>query len=119
MQHPRRNLNGYRRHSWKEEECCNAGYLRYVRAYPCVSLLARRREDCGFEISVETSIPHLKTRAYIMSTVATTTAPTGSKPAPKKIPADQVPAVFQRYRTELQNLAQKIGELENEMEEHA
>ncbi|WWD22665.1 hypothetical protein CI109_107158 [Kwoniella shandongensis] len=30
-----------------------------------------------------------------------------------------VPVIFQRYRTELQNLAQKIGEIESEMEEHA
>lgn len=36
-----------------------------------------------------------------------------------KLTAQEVPAVFQRYRTELQNLAQKIGELESEMEEHA
>lgn len=27
--------------------------------------------------------------------------------------------MFQRYRTELQNLAQKIGELESELEEHS
>lgn len=27
--------------------------------------------------------------------------------------------MFQRYRTELQNLAQKIGELESELDEHA
>ncbi|WVQ82796.1 hypothetical protein IAT38_004928 [Cryptococcus sp. DSM 104549] len=31
----------------------------------------------------------------------------------------EVPAIFQRYRSELQNLAQKIGEIESEAEEHA
>jgi len=36
-----------------------------------------------------------------------------------KLTPQEVPAAFQRYRTELQNLAQKIGELESEMEEHA
>jgi prefoldin subunit 2 len=41
-----------------------------------------------------------------------------SKAQPKLSPND-VPAMFQRYRAELQNLAQKIGELENELEEHA
>jgi prefoldin subunit 2 len=39
--------------------------------------------------------------------------------APTKILSQDVPIIFQRYRTELQNLAQKIGELESEMEEHA
>lgn len=38
--------------------------------------------------------------------------------APAKLSAQEVPAMFQRYRTELQNLAQKIGELESELEEH-
>jgi prefoldin subunit 2 len=37
----------------------------------------------------------------------------------QKLAPNEVPVVFQRYRTELQNLAQKIGELESEMEEHA
>jgi prefoldin subunit 2 len=37
----------------------------------------------------------------------------------QKLQPNEVPVVFQRYRTELQNLAQKIGELESEMEEHA
>ncbi|GMK58774.1 hypothetical protein CspeluHIS016_0602160 [Cutaneotrichosporon spelunceum] len=36
-----------------------------------------------------------------------------------KVSQQDVPVLFQRYRTELQNLAQKIGELESEMEEHA
>ncbi|BEJ14380.1 hypothetical protein CspHIS471_0401470 [Cutaneotrichosporon sp. HIS471] len=36
-----------------------------------------------------------------------------------KISPQDVPVLFQRYRTELQNLAQKIGELESELEEHA
>lgn len=40
-------------------------------------------------------------------------------PAPVKLSPQEVPAMFQRYRTELQGLAQKIGELESEMEEHA
>lgn len=40
-------------------------------------------------------------------------------PAKQKLSPEEVPAAFQRYRTELQNLAQKIGELESEMEEHA
>ncbi|WVR03069.1 hypothetical protein IAU60_000058 [Kwoniella sp. DSM 27419] len=40
------------------------------------------------------------------------------KPAQKPNP-QEVPIIFQRYRTELQNLAQKIGEIESEMEEHA
>jgi len=44
-------------------------------------------------------------------------ATTSSKPA--KLSPQEVPAQFQRYRTELQNLAQKIGELESELEEHA
>ena len=44
-------------------------------------------------------------------------ATTPAKPA--KLSAQEVPAQFQRYRTELQNLAQKIGELESELEEHA
>lgn len=38
---------------------------------------------------------------------------------PPKLSPQDVLVVFQRYRTELQNLAQKIGELESEMEEHA
>jgi len=38
---------------------------------------------------------------------------------PTQLTPQEVPIVFQRYRTELQNLAQKIGELESEMEEHA
>ena len=42
-----------------------------------------------------------------------------SSQAPPKLSPNDVPAMFQRYRAELQNLAQKIGELENEMEEHA
>lgn len=37
----------------------------------------------------------------------------------KPISQQDVPVLFQRYRTELQNLAQKIGELESELEEHA
>ncbi|ORX35140.1 Prefoldin subunit-domain-containing protein [Kockovaella imperatae] len=37
----------------------------------------------------------------------------------QKLTPQEVPAAFQRYRTELQNLAQKIGELESELEEHA
>lgn len=41
-----------------------------------------------------------------------------SASAPAKLSAQEVPAMFQRYRTELQNLAQKIGELESELEEH-
>ena len=45
-------------------------------------------------------------------------ASTSTAAAPAKLSAQEVPAVFQRYRTELQNLAQKIGELENELEEH-
>ncbi|CAD6579245.1 MAG: hypothetical protein TREMPRED_002434 [Tremellales sp. Tagirdzhanova-0007] len=36
-----------------------------------------------------------------------------------KLDSQEVPVIFQRYRTELQNLAQKIGELESELEEHA
>ncbi|CAK9786960.1 unnamed protein product [Cutaneotrichosporon oleaginosum] len=39
--------------------------------------------------------------------------------ADPKISPQDVPVLFQRYRTELQNLAQKIGELESELEEHA
>ncbi|RXK38435.1 hypothetical protein M231_04344 [Tremella mesenterica] len=38
---------------------------------------------------------------------------------PPKLPPDQVPVVFQRIRSEMQSLAQKIGELESEAEEHA
>ena len=38
---------------------------------------------------------------------------------PTKLSPQEVPAAFQRYRTELQNLAQKIGELESELDEHA
>ncbi|WWC57568.1 uncharacterized protein I303_100100 [Kwoniella dejecticola CBS 10117] len=37
----------------------------------------------------------------------------------RKPDPQEVPIIFQRYRTELQNLAQKIGEIESEMEEHA
>ncbi|KAK1921182.1 Prefoldin [Papiliotrema laurentii] len=37
----------------------------------------------------------------------------------QKLSPQEVPVVFQRYRTELQNLAQKIGELESELDEHA
>jgi len=43
---------------------------------------------------------------------------TAATTAPAKLSPQEVPAVFQRYRTELQNLAQKIGELESELEEH-
>lgn len=39
--------------------------------------------------------------------------------AAKQVSSQDVPVLFQRYRTELQNLAQKIGELESELEEHA
>jgi prefoldin subunit 2 len=46
---------------------------------------------------------------------STSTAATAT---PAKLSPQEVPAVFQRYRTELQNLAQKIGELESELEEH-
>lgn len=46
-------------------------------------------------------------------------AASASTTTPTKLSAQEVPAVFQRYRTELQNLAQKIGEIETEMEEHA
>ncbi|WWC90203.1 uncharacterized protein L201_005136 [Kwoniella dendrophila CBS 6074] len=41
-------------------------------------------------------------------------AQTAQKPDPQ-----EVPIIFQRYRNDLQNLAQKIGEIESEMEEHA
>ncbi|OCF41053.1 prefoldin subunit 2 [Kwoniella heveanensis CBS 569] len=41
------------------------------------------------------------------------------KPAQQKPNPQEVPMIFQRYRTELQNLAQKIGEIESEMDEHA
>jgi prefoldin subunit 2 len=41
------------------------------------------------------------------------------KASPQKISPQDVPILFQRFRTELQNLAQKIGELESELEEHA
>ncbi|KAK4684768.1 prefoldin subunit 2, partial [Tremellales sp. Uapishka_1] len=37
----------------------------------------------------------------------------------QKISPQDVPVIFQRYRTELQALAQKIGELESEMDEHS
>jgi len=45
-------------------------------------------------------------------------ASTSTATTPAKLTAQEVPAVFQKYRTELQNLAQKIGELESELEEH-
>ncbi|ORY23256.1 Prefoldin [Naematelia encephala] len=45
--------------------------------------------------------------------------PKASTSTPARLSPQEVPVVFQRYRTELQNLAQKIGELESEMEEHA
>lgn len=45
-------------------------------------------------------------------------ASSSTQNAPAKLSAQEVPAMFQRYRTELQNLAQKIGELESELEEH-
>jgi prefoldin subunit 2 len=54
---------------------------------------------------------HPKDNLVVMPPKATTSQP--------KLTPQEVPAVFQRYRTELQNLAQKIGELESEMEEHA
>lgn len=40
---------------------------------------------------------------------------------PPKAPtnAQEASIIFQRYRTELQNLAQKIGELESEMDEYS
>ncbi|TXT13150.1 hypothetical protein VHUM_01551 [Vanrija humicola] len=38
---------------------------------------------------------------------------------PPALSPQEVPVVFQRYRTELQTLAQKIGELESELEEHS
>lgn len=40
---------------------------------------------------------------------------------PPKAPTDaqEASVIFQRYRTELQNLAQKIGELESEMDEYS
>jgi prefoldin subunit 2 len=41
-----------------------------------------------------------------------------SSNVPAKLSPQEVPAMFQRFRTELQNLAQKIGELESELEEH-
>ncbi|WRT63181.1 uncharacterized protein IL334_000084 [Kwoniella shivajii] len=44
--------------------------------------------------------------------------PKASQQQKKPDPQD-VPIIFQRYRTELQSLAQKIGEIESEMEEHA
>ena len=37
----------------------------------------------------------------------------------EKLNPQQVPVIFQRYRTELQNIAQKMGELESELDEHA
>jgi prefoldin subunit 2 len=43
---------------------------------------------------------------------------TASAGTPTKLSAQEVPAMFQRYRTDLQNLAQKIGELEGELDEH-
>lgn len=49
---------------------------------------------------------------------STSTSATAPATAPAKLSAQEVPAMFQRYRTELQNLAQKIGELESELEEH-
>lgn len=48
----------------------------------------------------------------------TSTAIASSSQQPK-LTAQDVPVMFQRYRTELQNIAQKIGELESELEEHS
>ncbi|KAL7420353.1 Cochaperone prefoldin complex subunit [Cryptotrichosporon argae] len=38
---------------------------------------------------------------------------------PQKLGPQEIQILFQRYRTELQNLAQKIGELEGELDEHS
>lgn len=51
--------------------------------------------------------------------LTTDTMPPKATTQPAKLSPQEVPAVFQRYRTELQNLAQKIGELESELEEHS
>ncbi|WWD06358.1 hypothetical protein V865_004448 [Kwoniella europaea PYCC6329] len=45
--------------------------------------------------------------------------PKSTQQPTQKPDPQEVPIIFQRYRTELQNLAQKIGEIESEMEEHA
>lgn len=37
---------------------------------------------------------------------------------PQKLQPQDVPIVFQKYKNELQQLAQKIGELESDLEEH-
>jgi prefoldin subunit 2 len=36
----------------------------------------------------------------------------------QKLQPQEVPMAFQRYKNELQQLAQKIGELESDLEEH-
>ncbi|EJT50324.1 prefoldin subunit 2 [Trichosporon asahii var. asahii CBS 2479] len=53
-----------------------------------------------------------------MATTASSSA-AGAASGSKQLDPQQIQVQFQRYRTELQSLAQKIGELESEMEEHA
>lgn len=54
-----------------------------------------------------------------MATTASSSAAGASSAGGKQLDPQQIQVQFQRYRTELQSLAQKIGELESEMEEHA
>jgi prefoldin subunit 2 len=53
-----------------------------------------------------------------MATTASSSA-AGAASGSKQLDPQQIQVQFQRYRTELQSLAQKIGELESEMEVHA
>lgn len=77
-----------------------------------------RDSDTWFAISYRKSARDLNQWCpNSMPPKASTSVAKSSQPV--KLNPQDVPAVFQRYRTELQNIAQKIGELESEMEEHA
>lgn len=52
-------------------------------------------------------------------TIMASSSAAGAAAGGKQLNPQEIQVQFQRYRTELQNLAQKIGELESEMEEHA
>ena len=69
----------------------------------------------SYTIHTASSRPISRRIAVDMPPKASTSTPT----QPAKLTPQDVPVVFQRYRSDLQNLAQKIGELESEMEEHA
>lgn len=74
----------------------------------------REPRSIALHQSLSTTAQHLTT----MATTASSSA-AGAASGSKQLDPQQIQVQFQRYRTELQSLAQKIGELESEMEEHA